>query len=456
MIEMIVTRMDGRTANDVAVAIGRLVTARALVPGDRLPTVRALAAGIGVSSSTVSDAWRILAHHGTIVTARRNGTTIRASRATLTGRHWQVPAEPGTLDLDLSTGTPDTALLPPLGPELRRLHTSADLAITSYIDRPVLAELEHELRRDWPFEPEALTVVDGAMDALDRLVVSLVHLGDTVVVENPTFPPLLDMLELAGAEVIGVPLDHEGPDPTLFASALESGPVAVILQPRAHNPTGVTMSADRARQLAGAIRQAGAEGRPWIIEDDHSAGIITRPVASLGAHLPSTAVHIRSFSKSHGPDLRIAAVGGAADPVAAVVRRRQLGAAWTSRLIQHLLLSMLRSHSTAASVSAAADTYSERRRRLRAALERHDIAVVAGDGLNVWLPVRDEHRASVALAVSGIGVAPGHPFQVDGPMTLHQKDQALSDTSPHIRVSLGSARGDLDVLAAQLAKAATC
>jgi len=432
----------GPTAREIAATIGQMVTAGDLAPGDRLPTVRALADRLGVSSSTVSDAWRILAHHGTINTARRNGTTVRASRVSLAGRHWQVPVPPGSLAIDLSAGTPDAELLPSLGSVLRGLHS--DMIVTSYIDSPLLGSLEAELVARWPFEPERLTVVDGAMDALDRLVSLLIGLGDTVVVEDPTFPPLLDMLELAGATVVGVELDSQGPIPQQFAAAMDTEPVAVILQPRAHNPTGVSLSSERTLALSEVLERSGS--KPWIIEDDHSAGACEAPVVSLGLKWPSQVIHIRSFSKSHGPDLRIAAIGGAGDPIAAVVQRRQLGAAWTSRVLQHLLLNMLVDAGTEALVARAAAEYGRRRRIMAEVLAENGTIVGQGTGLNMWLPVNDENRACVALAVAGIGVAPGRPFRVTEP-----------ERGGHIRLSLGEARGstpELTALAEKIAIAA--
>ena len=68
----------------------------------------------------------------------------------------------------------------------------------------MLPQLEEALRHRWPFVPEELTVVDGAMDALDRIAQVVVRLGDRVIVEHPTFPPLLDLLEKIGADVIGM------------------------------------------------------------------------------------------------------------------------------------------------------------------------------------------------------------------------------------------------------------
>ena len=50
----------------------------------------------------------------------------------------------------------------------------------------------------------------------------VVRLGDRVVVEHPTFPPLLDLLERLGAEVIGVDLDDEGMSLDGLRAALSS------------------------------------------------------------------------------------------------------------------------------------------------------------------------------------------------------------------------------------------
>lgn len=429
-------RVEERSARGIAVAIGSLITDNHIKSGDKLPTVRALAAHLGVSANTVSDAWRILQDHGTISTNRRRGTTVRATKVGLGGRYWQVPVAPGTIELDLSTGTPDKNLLPPLGPVLHRLH--ADVAVTSYVDPPILEGLEQEIRRRWPFDQEAITVVDGAHDALDRAVAELVNLGDTVIVEDPTFPPLLDMLDLAGARIEGVPLDGDGPVLERLATAMATDPVAIFTQPRAHNPTGVHISADRTRAIANLV----VGTRTIVVEDDHSSGAADAPINSVGQHAPDNTVHIHSFSKSHGPDLRIAAVGGPSTVIDNIVRRRQLGPSWTSRLIQQILLTMLTDPATEALVAAAATTYRQRRDELAGFLAGHGIAVEPGTGLNMWIPVSDELRAVVALAAHGIGVAPGGPFRVS------------ETTDQHIRLSVGTLDSDIERVATRVAEAA--
>lgn len=432
------------TAGGIATAIGAMVRRGELGHGDRLPTVRQLARSAGVSSSTIAEAWRTLSRHGLIETARRNGTTIRAARTEMTGRFWRVPAansaNGGPSILDLSTGTPDTDLLPTIASMLGGLH--ADVSITSYIDRPVLEELEVVLRARAPFEAEAVTVLDGSLDALDRCISALVDFGDAVVVEDPTFPPILDMLERVGAEVIGVPIDAHGIILDRLAAALAIQPVLAILQPAAHNPTGRSMQPERIDAVASLFAELAPD--TWIIEDHHAGDLVAGPVPSIGARLPHRVVHIHSFSKSHGPDLRVAAVSGAAEPIALVVDRRRLGPSWTSRLIQHILLTLLRDPAVDQLVAQAATEYDDRRLAMCRGLADHGIEVQSSAGLNLWVPVANEQRAVLALALAGIGVAPGAPFSVDNTVPPN-----------HIRISLGNARSDIDRVVEAIATAAT-
>ena len=111
--------IEGRTAEEIAASIARHVHQAPISADTPLPTVRGLATELGVSASTVSDAWRILRTRGVIDTDRRRGTTVRLDRTAAGGRAWHVPVEPGALAVDLSTGTPDPALLPDLGGGVR-------------------------------------------------------------------------------------------------------------------------------------------------------------------------------------------------------------------------------------------------------------------------------------------------------------------------------------------------
>ncbi len=306
----------------------------------------------------MSDAWRSLANVGAIEARGRNGSFVR--RPTGPGRprrYRQISEGPGHFQLDLSTGTPDPELLPDLGPIVARV--SRQNLTSSYLDHPVLPELEELLVESWPFRPEAITVVDGAMDALDRIAQQVVHLGDRVIVEHPTFPPMLDLLELLGCEVIGVDVDAEGIQLAGVEAALARSPRMLLLQPRAQNPTGVALSPRRAQRLARLLRSTNT----IVVEDDHANNISAAPIVTLGKWLPDRTVHVRSYSKSHGPDLRLAAVGGSGDIVTAVANRRLLGPGWSSRILQAVLVELLRDPATAHTLARAREVYGARARR---------------------------------------------------------------------------------------------
>jgi DNA-binding transcriptional MocR family regulator len=428
--------INDRSARGIAAAVGRMITRGELSVGTRLPTVRELSKSLGVSPTTVSEAWQTLTSVGAIDARGRQGTFVRQPTGPGSPRRYRRVTEgPGHFALDLSTGTPPSSLLPDLGPVIARI--SQQSLTSSYLDNPVLPQLEARLHDGWPFTAEALTVVDGAMDALDRVAQAVVRLGDRVIVEHPAFPPLLDLLDELGADVIGVDFDSEGPDVSMFVEALRQQPVAVFLQPRAHNPTGVTTTTRRMKALAAAL----AESSAIVIEDDHSGDIATGPLVSIGSWLPQRTVHIRSYSKSHGPDLRLAAVGGAGDVVSAVANRRLLGPGWSSRILQAVLLEMLDDEPTRQAVAHARTEYAGRRQLVAGVLESRGVTVTGTDGINLWMTVADERSALVTLAAQGIGAAPGEPFQV------------RHDT-PHLRVTVGLIDAEHERVAHQLAEAA--
>ncbi len=436
--------LDDRSPRGIAGAFSRAIRAGELAPGDRLPTVRDVAAGLGVSPATVSAAWQALRRTGLVVSRGRSGTFVRETPTPWLSPRVRGLVGPGPegLRLDLSRGTPDPLLLPSLGPALERV--SARAGTLAYQDEPVLPGLRDVLAATWPHPAEAITVVDGATDGIARMLEQVVSYGDRVVLESPGFPPFFDLVEALGAEVVPVELDGAGVRPDSLRRALDERPVAVVLQPRAHNPTGVSMTPARAEQLARLVRRRGAAA-PWVVEDDHSGAISTAPDVSLGGHLPARVVHVRSYSKTHGPDLRIGALGGPAAIVDRIVARRMLGPAWTSRMVQTILLDLLTDSRSMDAVAEARRQYFGRQRDLVARLADHGVDVAPPDGINLWLPVVDERAALLHLAASGIRVAAGSPFlAVDTP-----------DADQHVRVTTGLVDPSrTDEVAAELARAA--
>jgi DNA-binding transcriptional MocR family regulator len=423
------------TSKGLATAIARAMRDGSLQPGQRLPSIRAVAVELGVSPTTVASAWQTLLRSGLISTAGRGGTVI-ATRTPDATRYRRAVDPTSRMRLDLSAGVPDPLLLPDLSVAVSAL-TEA-LAPGSYLDDPVLPALDELLRASWPFDPTEVTVVDGAMDGLDLAARVLFGFGDRVLVETPCFPPLLDLLDAHRVEVVPIGLDDEGIRIDAVRTALETPARALVLQPRAQNPTGVSMSARRAEALSALLTSTGT----IVVEDESWSSVAQADAVSVGTWLPEQTVHIRSFSKSHGPDLRLAAMSGPEEFMAEVVRLRQFGQGWTSRILQRILIELLTDANAIARIDDARSIYAQRRAAMVAALAEEGISVAGTDGYNLWVPVADETTAVLSLASDGIGVAPGAPFQYG------------ADTTPHVRVTVSALAEGYVQIASIIARAA--
>src|SRR3954452_8422691 len=105
LLALIAGAVDDRSARGIAAAVSRLVTAGELPAGTRLPTVRDVARELGVSPTTVSEAWRSLTRAGAIQTRGRWGTFVAAP--VLPRQRWrysQLGDAIAALPTDLSTG----------------------------------------------------------------------------------------------------------------------------------------------------------------------------------------------------------------------------------------------------------------------------------------------------------------------------------------------------------------
>lgn len=443
VLQALAARLHEPSARGLATAVGRAVREGAVAAGTRLPSIRAVAAGLDLSPTTVSSAWALLARAGTIRTDGRRGTTVADRQRPAMLRYQRALDRDTAFRLDLSTGVPDPALLPDLSRAIGALTRAA--VPTSYLEDPVLPALGDVLRADWPFPVEDIAVVDGAMDGLELATRVLIGFGDRVAVESPAFPPLLDLLEAGGAQIVGVPVDAAGMSAEHLRAA---GPVtAVYLQPRAQNPTGVSLTPRRAAELADVLRP----GAAIVLEDDSAGAIAVADPISLGRWLPDRTVHVRSFAKSHGPDLRLAALSAPPDLARRIAGLRQLGQGWSSRLLQQLLLALLTDEQSVRAVRHAREVYARRRAALADALGRHGVAVGGTDGINVWVPVQDETAAVVRLASQGIGVTPGSPFAV---LPGAPESPGVPGQGPHVRVTAGLLTGEYEQVAAALADAA--
>jgi len=397
----------GTTATEIAERVETAVRRGRLQPGDLLPAVRALAERNRVSPTTVAAAYRELTRRALARGDGRRGTRI-AARPPLPSRPTTAVPEGRR---DLATGNPDAALLADLVPALAGL--GASQRPRRYGDSAELPELIAWARQQFSADKlpaRDVAVVSGALDGVERVLGAHLHPGDRVVVEDPGYPPLFDLLAAFGAQPVAVAVDDSGLVAAGLRTALGSeNPAALVVTPRAQNPTGAAFDRRRVTELRHVLA-----ARPdlLLVEDDHAGPVAGVAPLTLASRRSRRWAIVRSVAKSLGPDLRVAVMTGDDETVARVRGRQQLGPGWVSHLLQELTVVLSTGREANARLACAAREYTRRRRALIAGLTREGISAHGRSGLNVWVPVSDEHAVVTAMGDAGYAVAPGARFRI--------------------------------------------
>ncbi len=163
-------------------------------------------------------------------------------------------------------------------------------------------------------------ITNGSLQGFVFLLDSMFGPGDVLAVEAPTYDRALLQANLHGIDVLPVPVETDGLDVDVLASACAAGRVPKLLYtiPNFQNPSGATVSAEKRTAL---VTLAEKYGFP-ILEDD--------PYGLLrfeGEHLPSLVsvagpervIFTSSFSKTVAPGLRVGYIVAPPDVAADLV-----------------------------------------------------------------------------------------------------------------------------------------
>lgn len=417
--------ITGRTAGEIADSVRMLLERGALRSDDALPPVRTLAEQLGVNRNTVVAAYRLLAQAGVVVARGRGGTRItEVSPVAAEG----VAAD--TVLRDVGSGNPDPALIPDPSRVLGRVAGRPVLYGEPVIDEGLAAWAKRWFAADSPAEADIhLTVTGGAVDAVERLLAQALTRDDAVALEDPCFLASIHTVRLAGYRAIPVPVDDEGMTVDGLRGALHAGARAVVITPRAQNPTGSSLSAER----AAALREVLSD-HPYVlvIEDDHFSLLSTQPYRSIIGERHERWARVRSVSKFLGPDMCLAVT--ASDPTTAerLALRLGSGTTWVSHLLQRLTHALVSDATAMATIAAARAHYADRNSTFAAELTRSGLPCAPGDGLSLWVEVPGTARSVAdALMRRGWLARTGDEFRLsdDAPsrhlrLTVHDLNDA--------------------------------
>lgn len=294
-----------------------------LMPGEKLPSKRRLAAHLAISQNTVETAYGQLMAEGYIKSWPKKGYYIcdLEGKALLFGLDKKpkadiledVSAQAGeekpAYRFDFKTSGIDTALFP--FPTWKKVSKEVLQDKNRHLLEPGDPQGEFVLReaiadylrcfRGVNCGPEQI-IIGAGTEYLTALLIQILGRGTVFAMENPGYPKTYQVLAGNDIKLRLIPLDQEG---ISLDKLKEAAAEAVYITPSHQFPTGLTMPVSRRLQLLGWAAEQ--EGR-WIIEDDYDSEFRFdgRPIPALqGLDSWGKVIYLSTFSRSIAPSMRI-------------------------------------------------------------------------------------------------------------------------------------------------------
>lgn len=411
----------------IADALAADIALGLVLPGEKLPTQRDLAAALALDLTTITRAYAEAARRGLIVSEGRRGSFVRGGQAqtdeglaggdAASGMNMPPEPEGGALRRAMLDGIAtllDGRLAPlhyqpPGGLEAQRAAAAGFLA-------PLLPDTG----------ADQVVTTAGSQHGLHAVLALLVTRGDRIAAPAFTYPGFLAAARRLGADIVPLAMDADGILPEALEEAAQAAVLtAVYLVPTNDNPTTATLPLGRRKEIARlALRHGFA-----IIEDDAYGRLPASPLPPVAAFAPKLTWYIAGVSKLVSPSLRVGfvrapgvreahALAGAAHESA--VMAPPLNAALVTNWILDGTLNRL---------AAAVRAESVARMKEAAAILGPSGARFHPEGYHLWLPLPehvDAGRIAAQAIAAGLPAAPGAAFAA----TPNAQGQAL-------RISLG-------------------
>ncbi|WP_417545764.1 PLP-dependent aminotransferase family protein [Marinobacter sp.] len=314
--------------NQVADRLQALIQDSVYRDGDRLPGVRVLSKQFGVSISTVLQAHQTLEARGYLHARERSGYFVRLPAVDapepVMHKHRSRPIPASAREMALELCADEQKRMVPLAtaiPHADYLPLRQIQQCTLWAARRGLETLDYAFpgkevfRRQIaqrmasvgvPVTPDDVLVTNGAQEAIILGLRAVTQPGDIVAVESPSFPGILQALEVVGLRAMEIPTHpSDGLSLEGLQLALEQWPLkACVVVTNHSNPMGARMPDERKKQLVSMLAAAGVP----LIEDDIYGDLYhtgERPKPAKAFDRTDNVIYCNSFSKTISPGLRL-------------------------------------------------------------------------------------------------------------------------------------------------------
>lgn len=423
----------------LADAIAERIAAGTLAVGDRLPPQRDIARALGINVTTVTRALSTLQERGLLEARPGRGTTVAARDSGERPGFVSAPSEQSGI-IDLSVNRPATsAYLDAVAALLPRLSKDRHYASLQDYHPPEGPLWARVAIADWlkpaagEGDPGRVVLAAGAQHGLDCLLGAVTRQGEVVLADEVTYQGINALCRVHGLDLRGVAMDRGGMRPDAFeAACAQLRPRAVFLVPTLHNPTTITLSEQRRRELAAVARRHNV----LIIEDDVYRPLADDALPSFASLEPELTVHIGALSKCLAPGLRLGFViapRAIAGQVAAALRIN----CWSISPLTALIgARLIEDGSAQRIIEVQKQELRQRQAILSEILGRYDVQSQPS-ATHAWLRLPEPWRGAGFARTClerGVAVLPGDAFAVGREPVQHG-----------VRINVGAARSQEDL-----------
>jgi DNA-binding transcriptional MocR family regulator len=415
---------------------------RQYTPGARIPSVRAMAESMGVSKSTVVEAYGRLVAEGIVQPRLGSGFYVAAPLAPLNLAELSPETDP-TVDplwvMRQSLRPGEGNMRPGCGwlPDSWMPHEMMRKALRSAArdgSGPTLFEYgpaqgadtlrtliaRRLLEQGVEAVPDQVMITDSCTQAIDLVCRFLLEPGETVLVDDPCYFNFKALLRAHRAHVIGVPFTANGPDLSNFASLLEAHrPRIYLTNSGLQNPTGASLTAPVAHRLLKLSEPYGLV----IIEDDIFGDFEEQPFPRLAAFDGlDRVVRVSSFSKTLSASMRCGYIACRPDWLRGLADLRMVTGMASSPLNAELVASMLMDGSYRRHVERIRARLAQQRQIVKTRLAKLGIVPFTepAGGMFLWCQLpdgRDAAEVARRALAENVVLAPGNAFSVSGAAT---------------------------------------